>query len=106
MQGEVYKCINTGKYYLINSIGTYNYLVIEFETFSSRFINIENFNSLYLEIKLNSNNLKKLLDNYKLFQNTIDYNHMNDFKQIKYNNRIFSIKNWYEVFNFGGENFN
>ncbi len=106
MQGEVYKCINTGKYYLINSIGTYNYLVIEFGTFSSRFINIENFTSLYQEIKLNTNNLKLLLDNYKVFQNTIDYNNMNEFKHIKYNNRIFIIKNWYEVFNFAGENYN
>lgn len=100
MQGEVYKCTNTGKYYLINSIGTYNYLVIEFETFSSRFIEIDNFNKKYQNIKLDTINLKDLLDNYAIFNNLINYNDFKDFRQIKYKNQIYVIKNWYDVFNF------
>jgi hypothetical protein len=99
MEGCLYrKCDN--KYYLINTIATYNYIAVEFETFISCFIQNENFDIKYELIDFNSYNVKMLLDNYEEFQEFIDYSNLDDFNTITYNQKIYIIKNWKDVFNF------
>jgi hypothetical protein len=99
MEGCLYrKCDN--RYYLINTIATYNYIAIEFDTFISCFIQNENFNVKYELIEFNSANVKMLLDNYDEFNGYIDYGNLDEFYHISYNDKIYIIKSWRDVFNF------
>lgn len=99
MEGCLYrKCDNT--YYLINTIATYNYIAIEFGTFNSCFIQNENFEIKYDLIEFNVHNVKILLDGYEEFYEFIDYSNLNDFNTITYNQKIYIIKNWKDLFNF------
>jgi hypothetical protein len=99
MEGCLYrKCDN--KYYLINTIATYNYIAVEFESFISCFIQNENFDIKYELVHFNPYNVKMLLDNYEEFQEFIDYSNLDDFNTITYNQKIYIIKNWKDVFNF------
>ena len=99
MEGCLYrKCDN--RYYLINTIATYNYIAIEFDTFISCFIQNENFNVKYELIAFNSNNVKMLLNTYDEFKGYIDYENLDEFNRITYNKKIYIIKNWRDVFNF------
>ena len=99
MEGCLYrKCDN--RYYLINTIATYNYIAIEFDTFISCFIQNENFNVKYELIEFNSNNVKMLLNTYDEFKGYIDYENLDEFNRITYNKKIYIIKNWRDVFNF------
>ena len=100
MQGELYKDINQNKYYLIDNIGAYNYIVIQFETFKSLFISIDTFQKNMIKIEFNLDNVKILLDTYELFKGRINYNYFNTNDYIVYNNKMLSIKNWVDVFNF------
>ena len=45
MEGCLYR--RCDKYYLINTIATYNYIAVEFDTFISCFIQNENFDIKY-----------------------------------------------------------
>jgi hypothetical protein len=99
MEGCLYrKCDN--RYYLINTIATYNYIAVEFDTFISCFIQNENFNVKYELIEFNSNNVKMLLNTYDEFKGYIDYENLDEFNRITYNEKIYIIKNWRDVFNF------
>lgn len=99
MEGCLYQKYDT-KYYLISRIATYNNIAVEFETFNSCFIQNENFSEKYELIEFNSNNIKKLLAKYNDFNELIDYSNLNDFNTIIYNQNIYIIKNWTDLFNF------
>lgn len=99
MEGCLYrKCDNI--YYLINTTATYNYIAIEFGSFISCFIQNQNFDVKYDLIEFNSHNVQLLLDNYEEFNGYIDYSNLNDFNTITFNQKIYIIKNWKDLFNF------
>ena len=100
MEGCLYKNIQTEKYYLLNTVAYYNSIVVDLETFNSCFIQHDDLSNNYEKIEFNSNNLKQLLDKYIDFKNRVDYDNLNDFNYIKYDNIVYNIKNWYDVLNF------
>jgi hypothetical protein len=81
----------------------YNYIAIEFESFISCFIQNENFYDNYSIIDFNSKNVKNLLQQYDEFNEKngfIDYSNLNEFNTITYNQKIYIIKNWSDLFDF------
>ena len=98
MEGCLYR--RCDKYYLINTIATYNYIAVEFDTFISCFIQNENFDIKYELIDFNAYNVNMLLNNYIEFSDCIDYSNLDDFNTITYNQKIYIIKNWKDIFNF------
>ena len=100
MEGCLYIKNDSNTYYLINIAATYNYIAVEFGTFISCFLQNENFDVKYELIEFNVQNMKMLLDNYEEFDGLIDYSNLNDFNTITYNQKIYIIKNWKDLFNF------
>lgn len=98
MEGCLYKkCDN---YYLIITAATYNYVAVEFGSFTSCFLQNDNFEANFDLIEFNVDNVKMLLDNYDEFYDFIDYSNLNDFNTITYNRKIYIIKTWKDLFNF------
>ena len=96
MEGCLYQKYDN-KYYLIDQIGMYNYIAVEFESFISCFIQNENFDKKYTLIDFNSENVKKLLESYEGF---IDYSDLSDFNTITYNRKNYIIRDWSDLFDF------
>lgn len=96
MEGCLYK--KDDKYYLINNIAAYYILVLEFETLNSYFISKDKFD--YDIIEYNSNNIRMVLDSYDEYKDNINYSNLKDFNQIVYNERIYYIRSWLDVFDF------
>jgi hypothetical protein len=96
MEGCLYKRFDD-KYYLIDQIGMYNYIAVEFDSFDSCFIQNENFADKYTLIEFNSENIKKLLETYEGY---IDYSDLNDFNTITYNRKNYIIRNWSDLIDF------
>jgi len=103
MQGHLYKSNNDNKYYLIDNVGAYNYIAIEFETFKSLFISIEIVENTMINIEFNVENIKNLLDDYKIFEGFIDYDYIETHNYIIYNSRVYVIRNWIDIFNFANK---
>lgn len=103
MQGHLYKSNNDNKYYLIDNVGAYNYIAIEFETFKSLFISIETVENTMINIEFNVENIKNLLDDYKIFEGFIDYDYIETHNYIIYNSRVYVIRNWIDIFNFANK---
>ena len=104
MEGCLYQKYDD-KYYLISRVATYTVVAVEFETFISCFIQNENFDQNFKHIEFNSNNIKNILQNYEEFNDLIDYSSLNDFNTIIYNDKIYIIKSWNDVFNFAAGRF-
>ena len=104
MEGCLYQKYDD-KYYLINRAATYTVVAVEFESFVSCFIQNENFDEQFKHIEFNSNNIKNLLQNYEEFNDLIDYSSLNDFNRIIYNDKIYIIRSWKDVFNFAAGRF-
>jgi hypothetical protein len=105
MEGCLYQKYDEVKYYLITRAATYTVIAVEFESFISCFIQNENFDTYFKQIEFNSTNIKHLLQNYHEFNDLIDYSNLNDFNTIIYNNKVYIIKNWKDVFNFAAGRF-
>ena len=103
MQGHLFKSTNENNYYLIDNVGAYNYIVIEFQTFKSLFISIETVQSSMINIEFNVENIKKLLNSYEIFERFINYDYLETKNHIIYNNRMYYIQNWIDVFNFANK---
>lgn len=103
MQGHLFKSTNENNYYLIDNVGAYNYIVIEFQTFKSLFISIETVQSSMINIEFNVENIKKLLNSYEIFERFINYDYLGTKNHIIYNNRMYYIHNWIDVFNFANK---
>jgi hypothetical protein len=99
MDGCLFRNIITNNYYLVNSIASYNILATEFGTFKGCFIQKDNLDEYEL-IDYSVDNIKELLNNYDEFIDNIDYNDLNDFKYLNYNNRTYFIRNWRDIYNF------
>jgi hypothetical protein len=97
MEGSLY--YSGSGYYLINSVASFNVIVVEFETFSSKFISKENLQQ-YDEIKFNAENVKSILDNYSEFRNNIGYDLLDDYNELVFNKKFYIVKNWTGLFNF------
>lgn len=100
MQGHLFKNINDNKYYLIDNVGAYNYIVIEFETFKNMFMSIETVERSMIDVEFNIENIKNLLNEYAIFNDLIDYEHFETNNYIIYHNRAFYIRNWVDIYNF------
>lgn len=96
MEGCLYK--ENDDYYLITNIANYNILVLNFETLTTKFISKDNFK--YDIVDYNTNNIKMLLDVYEEFKDNIDYSNLKDFNHIIYNDRVYYIRSWIDVFDF------
>jgi hypothetical protein len=101
MEGCLYKSNDDVdmNYYLINSVATYNVVAIEFESFNSRFISKDRLFD-YNEIAFSAANVKAILDNYVEFKDNIDYSWLDDYNEVVFNNKVYIIKNWINLFNF------
>ena len=98
MEGCLYKSIDD-KYYLIEQNAMYNNIAVEFESFTRCFIQNENFDKKFSLVDFNSENVKKLLENYCDID-YIDYSDLNDFNIITYNRKNYIIENWSDLFDF------
>lgn len=105
MEGCLYRKTIDNRYYLITTKATYTYIAVEFETFSNCFIQDENFNETFEKVKFTAENIKQLLDNFNTFNGNIDYNNLDEFNQIIYNQRMHIIKNWMDIYNFAAGRF-
>jgi len=100
MIGKLYKVNDEYKYYLIDNVGAYNCVVVEFGTFKSSFISIDKIERHMENLEFNIDNLKNLLDNYSAFEGFIDYEYFNTHNYIYFHNRLYYIKSWLDIFNF------
>lgn len=100
MIGYLYRNVQTDKYYLLNTVAYYNSIAVNMETFTSCFIQHDELINNYECLDFNAENLKKLLDKYIDFRDKVDYENLNDFNYIKYDNVIYNIKTWNDVINF------
>jgi len=85
---------NNGSYYLIIEKGMSFNVAIECNNSSNRFISNEDLNS-YAEVDLNSENINKLLKS--LGKDAIANSADNGY--LLFNNQLFHINNWRDVFN-------
>jgi len=97
MEGSLYCSVSS--YYLINSVASFNVIVVEFETFNNKFISKENLHQ-FDEIKFNAKNVKSILDNYSEFRDHIDYDLLDDYNELIFNQKFYIVKNWTGLFNF------
>ena len=100
MQGHLVKVIDENRYYLIDNVGAYNYIVTEFETFRSMFISIDTVERTMFDIEFNVENIRNLLNNHEAFEGFIDYQYFDTHNYIIFHNRVYYIQNWIDLFNF------
>lgn len=103
MIGELFRNNENNKYYLIDNVGAYNYIVIEFETFRNMFMPIELVERTMYSIEFNAENVKNLLDDYAAFEGFVIYDYFNSHNYIIYHNKIYYIRNWVDLFNFANK---
>lgn len=99
MEGCLYKSNNSLNYYLVNSVATYSVIATEFESFKKRFISKEMLCE-FDEIEFCAANVKSILDNYDEFRNNIIYTWLDDYNEITYNSKVYTLKNWTNLYNF------
>jgi len=103
MLGNLYKINDEYKYYLIDNVGAYNCIAVEFGTFKSSFISIDMIQTQMENLEFNIDNLKNLLDNYAAFKDFIDYEYFNTHNYIIFHTKYYYIKSWLDIFNFANK---
>lgn len=90
-----------GLYVLVIQKGIAWSIIMEYGNFTTRFIRNEELNNM-IEIELNEENIKLLFENNKILAN-IDLTNYNKTQIINYNNRIYFIYNWKDLFDFSND---
>jgi hypothetical protein len=103
MQGQLFKTIDDNRYYIIDNVGAYNCIVVEFATFTSKFLSIEIIQNSMIEVEFNNENVKNLLDTYTIFEGSINYEFLESDNYIIYNRIHYYLRNWVDIFNFANK---
>lgn len=104
MRGHLYKSNDDNQYYLIDNVGAYNCIVIEFATFQSSFISIESIERNFNKIEFNFENIKNLLNSYTIFEKLINYDYYEKDNFIIYNSMVYHLRDWIDIYNFASKN--